>query len=31
MVGTVEQEFCTTGNGAEFADYKPLAINWIMV
>ena len=31
MVGTVEQEFRTTSNGAELSDYQPLVVDRIMV
>lgn len=31
MVGTVEQEFHTAGNGTELADYQPLVVNRVMV
>ena len=31
MVGTVEQEFRTAGNGTELADYQPLVADRVMV
>lgn len=31
MVGTIEQESRTAGNGTELADYQPLVIDRIMV
>lgn len=31
MVGTVEQEFYTAGDGAELSDYQPLVVNRVMI
>ena len=31
MIGTVEQELRTAGNGTELADYQPLVVDRIMV
>ena len=31
MVGTVEQEFRTTSNGAELSDYQPFVVDRVMI
>jgi len=31
MIGTVEQELCPAGNGAEFPDFQPISIDGILV
>ena len=31
MIGTVEQEFCSAGDGAELSDYQPLVVDRVMI
>ena len=31
MVGTVEQEFYTAGDGAELSDYQPIVVDRVMI
>ena len=31
MIGTVEQELCPAGNGAEFPNFQPIPIDGILV